>query len=128
MDGASEAELTEPEFTEAELTISVRFTAAEIVVLRRRAKDAGMEPTAFLRRAALAADPLPLDQTLQTAGTVGAIGTDDVPRMRDMVQIGTPPPASAAAPDSDSAEQISTAQAKAMLSGLIAGAERERTS
>jgi hypothetical protein len=122
---------SEPEgLTEAELTISVDFTEPEILLLRRRAKDAGMSPTAFIRRAALGADPLALEQTLLAAGSIGieddelrvssGIGIeDDELRMPEAVDL---------APLAAPGEQISTAQAKAMLSSLIAGAERERFS
>ena len=122
-----------PGLSEAELTISVDFTEAEIILLRRRAKDAGMSPTAFVRRAALGADPLAVEQTLQVAG---AIGAEEGIRLRDVADLALPmaglsvaggEPGAGAEPEG-SAEQISTAQAKAMLSGLIAGAERERTS
>jgi hypothetical protein len=128
------------ELIEAELTIAVSFTEPELRLLRRRAKDAGMSPTAFIRRAALGADPLALEQTLLAASTIGI--EDDELRVGDVARIGIPGAdagsrsggasaaggAAPAGPAPGSAEQISTAQAKAMLSGLIAGAERERTS
>lgn len=44
-----------------EVTISVRFTASEIAALRARAEAAGVKPTTYIRRLALAADEPPLD-------------------------------------------------------------------
>lgn len=44
-----------------DVTISVRFTPTEIATIRRRAEAAGLKPTAYIRRLALAADAPPLD-------------------------------------------------------------------
>lgn len=53
----------EPASTERlEVTISVRFTASEIAALRARAEAAGVKPTTYIRRLALAAEELPLDR------------------------------------------------------------------
>lgn len=45
-----------------EVTISVRFTAAEIAAIRARAEAAGVKPTAYIRRLALAGEQPPLDR------------------------------------------------------------------
>lgn len=46
-----------------DVTISVRFTAAEIAAVRERAGEAGMKPTAFIRESALGVDA-PLNRGL----------------------------------------------------------------
>lgn len=45
-----------------EVTISVRFTAAEIAAIRIRAEAAGLKPTAYIRRLALTGEQPPLDR------------------------------------------------------------------
>jgi hypothetical protein len=45
-----------------EVTISVRFTAAEIAAIRARAEAAGVKPTAYIRRLALTGEQPPLDR------------------------------------------------------------------
>ncbi len=46
-----------------DVTISVRFTPAEIADVRSRASAAGMKPTAYIRRCALEREDAPLDRT-----------------------------------------------------------------
>ncbi|RBY78118.1 hypothetical protein DQ238_13000 [Geodermatophilus sp. TF02-6] len=45
-----------------DVTISVRFTAAEIAAIRARAEAAGLKPTTYIRRCALADERPPLDR------------------------------------------------------------------
>lgn len=45
-----------------DVTISVRFSPAEIATLRARAQAAGMKPTAYIRQSALEAQQNPLDR------------------------------------------------------------------
>ena len=45
-----------------DVTISVRFTAAEIADIRARAEAANLKPTTYIRRCALAADTQPIDR------------------------------------------------------------------
>lgn len=45
-----------------DVTISVRFTAAEIATIRARAEVAGVKPTAYIRRLALAGEEPALDR------------------------------------------------------------------
>lgn len=45
-----------------DVTISVRFTAAEIAAVRARAEAAGLKPTAYIRRLALSGERPPLDR------------------------------------------------------------------
>lgn len=45
-----------------DVTISVRFTSSEIEALRARAAAAGLKPTAYIRRSALAAESSPIDR------------------------------------------------------------------
>ena len=53
----------EPVSTERlDVTISVRFTASEIAALRSRAEAAGLRPTTYIRRLALASEEPPLDR------------------------------------------------------------------
>lgn len=54
-----------------DITISVRFTPAEIADVRARAQAAGMKPTAYIRRCALEREEAPLDRT----GLVRALDT-----------------------------------------------------
>ncbi|MDP9397234.1 MAG: hypothetical protein M3P96_05145 [Actinomycetota bacterium] len=46
-----------------DVTLSVRFSAAEIAAIRARAEAAGMKPTAYIRRCALADQQPPLDRS-----------------------------------------------------------------
>lgn len=46
-----------------DVTISVRFTPAEIADVRARAHAAGVKPTAYIRRSALEREDAPLDRT-----------------------------------------------------------------
>lgn len=45
-----------------DVTIPVRFTPAEIAAVRSRAEAAGLKPTAYIRRLALAEENPPLDR------------------------------------------------------------------
>lgn len=45
-----------------DVTISVRFTAAEIATIRARAEAAGVKPTVYIRRLALAGEQSTLDR------------------------------------------------------------------
>jgi hypothetical protein len=45
-----------------DVTISVRFSAAEIAAVRARAEAAGVKPTTYIRRCALADGAPPLDR------------------------------------------------------------------
>jgi hypothetical protein len=45
-----------------DVTISVRFSAAEIAAVRARAEAAGVKPTTYIRRCALADERPPLDR------------------------------------------------------------------
>jgi hypothetical protein len=47
-----------------DVTISVRFTPAEIAAIRSRAADASLKPTAYIRRCALAQDAAPIDRAV----------------------------------------------------------------
>jgi hypothetical protein len=69
-----------------DVTISVRFTTEEIATLRSRAEAAGMKPTAFIRRAALAADTPPMDRAA-LRGALRAVA-DDVAHLGDIVERG----------------------------------------
>jgi hypothetical protein len=50
-----------------DVTISVRFTPAEIAAIRARAEAANLKPTAYIRRCALA------DEQLSTVDSSGAV-------------------------------------------------------
>ncbi len=58
-----------------DVTISVRFTAAEIAAVRARAEAAGVKPTAYIRRLALAGEQPPLDRS-QLSHLVEALTRD----------------------------------------------------
>ena len=58
-----------------EVTISVRFTPAEIATIRARADAANLKPTAYIRRCALAAEQPPIDRA-QLSRTVAALARD----------------------------------------------------
>ena len=45
-----------------DVTISVRFTPAEIATIRARAEAADIKPTAYIRRCALANEQPPIDR------------------------------------------------------------------
>jgi hypothetical protein len=45
-----------------DVTISVRFTPAEIAAIRSRAAAVGLKPTAYIRRCALAEEQPPIDR------------------------------------------------------------------
>lgn len=45
-----------------EVTLSVRFTPAEIATIRSRATAAGLKPTAYIRQCTLAAEEPPVDR------------------------------------------------------------------
>ncbi len=58
-----------------DVTISVRFTAAEIATIRARAEAVGLKPTAYIRRCALANEQPPIDRG-QLSRTVAALTRD----------------------------------------------------
>lgn len=58
-----------------DITISVRFTAAELAMIRARAEFAGVKPTAYIRACALAADQPPIDRA-RLSRTVAALSRD----------------------------------------------------
>lgn len=58
-----------------DVTISVQFTPAEIADARTRAREAGMKPTAYIRRCALEREDAPLDKT-GLARAVDALARD----------------------------------------------------
>lgn len=58
-----------------DVTLSVRFSAAEIAAIWTRAEAAGMKPTAYIRRCALADQQPPLDRS-QLARLVEALSRD----------------------------------------------------
>jgi len=45
-----------------DVTISVRFSPAEIAAIRARAEAAGLKPTAYIRRCPLADEQPPIDR------------------------------------------------------------------
>ena len=55
-----------------DVTISVRFTPAEIATIRARAEAAGLKPTTYIRRCALANEQPPIDRG-QLRHTVAAL-------------------------------------------------------
>ncbi|PZS23460.1 MAG: hypothetical protein DLM54_01305 [Acidimicrobiales bacterium] len=59
-DGGDSQPVQRPE--RLEITISVRFTPGEIAAIRTRAQDAGLKPTAYIRRCALAEEVPPIDR------------------------------------------------------------------
>lgn len=58
-----------------DVTISVRFTTAEIAAIRARAEAAGLKPTAYIRRVALAGEGPPLDRA-QLSRLIDALSRD----------------------------------------------------
>ena len=58
-----------------DVTLSVRFSAAEISTIRSRAAAAGLKPTTYIRRCALAVEEPPLDRA-QISRTVEALARD----------------------------------------------------
>jgi hypothetical protein len=58
-----------------DVTLSVRFTPAEIERIRSRAGQAGLKPTAYIRQCALAAEQLPIDRA-RLARSVDALSRD----------------------------------------------------
>ncbi len=58
-----------------DVTISVRFTPAEIATIRTRAEAGGLKPTAYIRQCALNAEQPPIDRT-QLSRTVAALSRD----------------------------------------------------
>ena len=65
-----------------DVTISVRFTAAEIADIRARAEAADLKPTTFIRQCALATDPRSIDRA-RLKRTLVALSNDldDLKRM-----------------------------------------------
>jgi hypothetical protein len=58
-----------------DVTISVRFTPAEIATIRARAEAANLKPTAYIRRCALANEQPPIDRG-QLLNSVAALTRD----------------------------------------------------
>ncbi len=58
-----------------DVTISVRFTPAEIATIRTRAEAGGLKPTAYIRQCALNAEQPPIART-QLSRTVAALSRD----------------------------------------------------
>ena len=58
-----------------EVTLSVRFTPAEIAAVRSRAAAAGLKPTSYIRQSVLAAEQAPVDRA-RLARTVDALSRD----------------------------------------------------
>lgn len=58
-----------------DVTISVRFTRAEVAAIRSRADAAGLKPTAYIRRCATDAEELPIDRGRLTR-SVAALSRD----------------------------------------------------
>lgn len=58
-----------------DVTLSVRFTAAEIAAIRARAETAGLKPTAYIRRCALEVEERPIDRGKLTQ-SVAALARD----------------------------------------------------
>lgn len=65
--------VSEPE--RLEVTLSVRFTPAEIATIRSQAADAGLKPTTYIRQCALAAEQPSIDRA-RIARTVDALSRD----------------------------------------------------
>lgn len=65
--------VTRPE--RLDVTLSVRFTSAEIATIRSRAQAAGLKPTAYIRTCALAAEQPPIDRA-RLARSVAALARD----------------------------------------------------
>ena len=58
-----------------EVTLSVRFTPAEIATIRARAVAAGLKPTSYIRRCALSTEQPPIDRA-HLSRTVAALTRD----------------------------------------------------
>lgn len=58
-----------------DITISVRFTPAEIATIRSRAAAAGLKPTAYIRRCALVEERPPIDRA-ELARSIAALSHD----------------------------------------------------
>jgi hypothetical protein len=58
-----------------DVTISVRFTAAELAAIRVRAEAAGLKPTAYIRDCALTAGQPPIDR-VRLSRSVAALTRD----------------------------------------------------
>lgn len=58
-----------------EVTLSVRFTRAEIAAIRARAGAAGLKPTAYIRRCALEVEEQPIDRG-RLSQSVAALSRD----------------------------------------------------
>jgi hypothetical protein len=58
-----------------EVTISVRFTRAEVAAVRARAEAAGLKPTAYIRRCALEVEEPPIDRG-KLSQSVAALSRD----------------------------------------------------
>lgn len=58
-----------------DVTISVRFTSAEIATIRSRAAEAGLKPTVYIRQCVLAADGPPIDRA-RLSRSVDALSRD----------------------------------------------------
>lgn len=58
-----------------DVTLSVRFTPAEIAAVRDRAAAAGMKPTTYIRQCALASEQTPIDRA-RLSRTVEALSND----------------------------------------------------
>lgn len=58
-----------------DVTMSVRFTRAEVAAIRSRADSAGLKVTAYIRRRALDAEDQPIDRT-QLTRSVAALSRD----------------------------------------------------
>ena len=58
-----------------DVTISVRFSPAEIATIRTRAEAGGLKPTAYIRQCALNAEQPPIDRT-QLSRSVAALSRD----------------------------------------------------
>ncbi|MGH3781703.1 MAG: plasmid mobilization protein [Pseudonocardiaceae bacterium] len=67
--------LSMPKPERLEVTISVRFTPAEIATIRARAEAAGLKPTTFIRRCALADEQPPIDRG-RLSRSVAALSRD----------------------------------------------------
>ncbi len=58
-----------------DVTISVRFTRAEVAAVRARAEATGLKPTAYIRRCALQVDEPPIDRG-KLSQSVAALSRD----------------------------------------------------
>ncbi|MGH3502948.1 MAG: plasmid mobilization protein [Nocardioidaceae bacterium] len=67
------------------MTLSVRFTGAEIATIRSRAAAAGFKPTTYIRQCVLAAEQPPIDRA-RIARIVDALSRD----LDDLRQAASP--------------------------------------